>query len=152
MASRTKPLMMSDKTALYLSLGSNLGDRESNLRRALSLLEERLGAPPAAVSSFHETEPWGFESRNAFLNACARFDLSLPETRPAAREVLRVCKEIEKGMGRIQRRPGGNYEDRIIDIDILTFGTLRMRTKTLTIPHPLMQERAFVQIPLREIL
>lgn len=138
-------------TPLYLSLGTNLGDKPANLRRAVTLLEERLQTPHAALSSFLETAPWGYESPNSFLNACVRFDLDLPATSPEARRILALCKEIETEMGRIQRAPGEGYKDRIIDIDILLFGTLRMRTKTLTIPHPLMREREFVMVPLREI-
>ena len=138
-------------TPLYLSLGSNLGDKAANLLRAVALLEERLQTPCTALSSFIETAPWGYESPNSFINACARFELERPATRPDAREILRICKEIESEMGRVQRAPGEGYKDRIIDIDILLFGNLRMRTKTLTIPHPLMQERDFVLQPLREI-
>ena len=138
-------------TPLYLSLGSNLGDKTANLHRAVSLLEERLQTPCTVLSSFLETEPWGYESQNSFVNACARFDLERPATRPEAREILRICKEIETEMGRVQRAPGEGYRDRIIDIDILLFGSLRMCTKSLTIPHPLMRERDFVMIPLQEI-
>ena len=139
-------------TPLYLSLGTNLGDKEANLKTAVSLLEGRLGTPCAALSSFLETEPWGYESENSFLNACVRFDLEGPATRQSAREILRICKAIETEMGRIQRAPGEPYRDRIIDIDILLFGNLRMRTKTLTIPHPLMNQREFVLKPLEEIM
>ena len=139
-------------TSLYLSLGSNLGDKKANLRRAVALLEERLQHPCSALSSFLETAPWGYESPNSFVNACVRFDLDRPATRSEARQILRLCKEVENGMGRVQRLPGEGYKDRIIDIDILLFGDLKMRTKTLSIPHPLMGERDFVQIPLREIL
>ena len=138
-------------TPLYLSLGSNLGDRTVHLHRAISLLEERLQTPCAALSSFIETAPWGYDSPNSFVNACVRFDLERPATRPEARDILRICKEIETEMGRVQRAPGEGYKDRIIDIDILLFGHLKMRTKTLTILHPLMQERDFVLQTLREI-
>ena len=139
-------------TPLYLSLGTNLGDKPANLHRAVTLLEERLGSPAAAVSSFLETAPWGYESPNSFLNACVRFDLELPATRPEARRILALCKEIETEMGRVQRAPGEGYKDRIIDIDILLFGDLKMQTPSLTIPHPLMDSRDFVQKPLSEIL
>ena len=138
-------------TSLYLSLGTNLGDKPANLHRAVALLEERLQTRRAALSSFLETAPWGYESPNSFLNACIRFDLDLPATRSEARRILAICKDIENEMGRIQRAPGEGYKDRVIDIDILLFGTLRMRTKTLTIPHPLMREREFVTVPLKEI-
>ena len=138
-------------TPLYLSLGTNLGDKPANLSRAVSLLEERLGVPCAALSSFLETAPWGYESPHCFLNACTRFDLDMPATEENALWLLEVCKGIESEMGRIQRAPGEGYRDRIIDIDILLFGDLRMQTRTLTIPHPLMHARDFVLIPLREV-
>jgi 2-amino-4-hydroxy-6-hydroxymethyldihydropteridine diphosphokinase len=138
-------------TPLYLSLGSNLGDKAANLHRAVALLEERLQTPYTAISSIIETAPWGYESANSFLNTCVLFDLDRSATRPEARQILAICKEIENEMGRIQRLPGEGYKDRIIDIDILIFGKLRMRTKSLTIPHPLMRERDFVMIPLGEI-
>ena len=137
---------------VYLSLGSNLGDRETNLTQALSHLEASLGVPCAACSSFLETEPWGYASSHAFVNACARFDLPWEETEDSALRLLDICKEIESAMGRIQRLPGEGYRDRIIDIDILLFGDLRMHTSRLTIPHPLMRKRDFVMIPLGEIL
>ena len=138
-------------TPLYLSLGSNLGDKAANLHRAVALLEERLQAPCAAISSIIETAPWGYESANSFLNACVLFEFDRPAIRSEARQILATCKEIENEMGRIQRLPGEGYKDRIIDIDILLFGELRMCTKTLTIPHPLMRKRDFVMIPLQEI-
>lgn len=137
---------------LYLSLGSNLGDKTANIRTAVSLLQARLGTPPAALSSLMETEPWGYESPNSFLNACVRFDLEGDATPARARGLLRSCKAIEKKMGRVQRAPGEGYKDRIIDIDILLFGDLKMQTPSLTIPHPLMQERDFVMRPLQEVL
>ena len=138
-------------TQLYLGLGSNLGDREENIRKAISLLEDRLDTACYALSSLIESAPWGFESPNSFINACARFDIPVPCCEEEAQRLLSICKDIEKEMGREERLPSEGYKDRIIDIDILLFGDLKMETPRLTIPHPLMFKRDFVMVPLREI-
>ena len=131
---------------LYLSLGSNLGDRAENLRRAIALIGERVGAVQR-VSSFIETEPWGFESKNRFLNAAVMVLTTLsPE------ECLKATQQIERELGRKSKSRNGNYHDRPIDIDLLLYGDLKLSTPKLTIPHPRMHERDFVMIPLREIL
>ena len=143
---------MRNSLRVYLGLGSNLGEKEENIHRAVSLLEERLGSPCSALSSLMETAPWGFESSNYFVNACARFDLDVPESEEQALRLLDICKGIEKDMGREEIAAGEGYKDRIIDIDILLFGDLKMDTRTLTIPHPLMFRREFVMLPLREIM
>ncbi len=130
----------------FLSLGTNLGDKENNLRRAIELLGERVGEV-LRVSSFIETEPWGFVSDNTFLNACVKVDTVL-----APQELLTVTQEIEKMLGRTRKSEGGNYSDRIIDIDILLYGDLVVDDKNLKIPHPHMQERDFVMLPLKEIM
>ncbi len=151
--------MKTEVREVYFSLGSNLGDREAALRRALSLMEERFSALEGderkivKLSSFLETEPWGFEAPTSFLNCAVRFDLASP-----AEEILRVCKEIERQMGRNTAEPSYDsegkriYESRPIDIDILLCGNERIQTPSLTVPHPLMTERDFVMTPLREIL
>lgn len=97
-------------------------------------------------SAFHASEPWGFESENSFLNAvcCVSTDL-------APMELLHVTQEIERSLGRIKKSVNGIYSDRIIDIDILLYDDWHIDTPELTIPHPLMWERDFVMIPLREI-
>lgn len=138
-------------TRIFLGLGSNLGDREGNIRKALSLLEERLGMPCRALSSLIESAPWGFESPNSFINACASFELEVPCSEEEALKLLDICKDIEREMGRTESKPSEGYKDRIIDIDILLFGDLKMDTPRLTIPHPLMHKRDFVMVPLREI-
>ena len=130
---------------LYLSLGSNLGDRAENLCRAIALIGERVGAVQR-VSSFIETEPWGFESKNRFLNAAVMVLTTLsPE------ECLKATQQIERELGRKSKSRNGNYHDRPIDIDLLLYGDLKLSTPKLTIPYPRMQERDFVMIPLREI-
>jgi len=144
--------------SIYLSLGSNLGDRRRNLETALALLDDAFGARHLDVSGFLETEPWGFGSENRFLNACALYRIRRPgpDAETAARRVLEICKETERRMGRTdapETAPDGHriYRDRPIDIDILFFGRERIGTEDLTIPHPLIRERDFVLVPLREI-
>ena len=131
---------------VYLSLGSNLGDREATMRSAIEMLNERAGTVDRQ-SSFIETEPWGFESANRFLNMCVRL---LTALQPA--ELLEATKLIERELGRTQKSVDGQYHDRPIDIDILMYDDLQLSTPDLTLPHPHMQERDFVMLPLREIL
>ncbi len=141
------PLLTSPKgEELYLSLGSNLGDREDMLRRAIALIEERVGTVQR-VSSFIETEPWGFESEHPFLNAAVMVQTTLSPI-----ECLDRTQQIERELGRKKKSKGGIYHDRPIDIDLLLYGDLKLSTPRLTIPHPHMYERDFVMIPLREIL
>ncbi len=129
-----------------MSLGSNLGDREDMLRRAITLIEERVGAVQR-VSSFIETEPWGFESEHPFLNAAVMVLTTLSPI-----ECLDRTQQIERELGRKKKSKNGIYHDRPIDIDLLLYGDLKLSTPRLTIPHPHMYERDFVMIPLREIL
>ena len=128
---------------IYLSLGTNLGDKEQNLLSAIKEIERRIG-PVRAQSAFLSTEPWGFKSENTFLNAAVRV-----ETELSPHALLRVTQQIERNMGRTQKSVDGQYHDRIIDIDILLYDNLHINTKKLTIPHPHMYERDFVLIPLR---
>lgn len=131
---------------VYLSLGSNLGDRKATMRRAIDLLNERAGSVDRQ-SSFIETEPWGFESTNKFLNMCVRLLTTLsPE------QLLLATKQIERELGRTQKSVNGQYHDRPIDIDILMYDDVHLDSNDLTLPHPHMQEREFVMKPLREIL
>lgn len=130
----------------FLGLGTNLGDKEGNLKRAVELIRERIGEV-SALSALHASEPWGFESPNAFLNAVCRVETDLP---PLA--LLDATQAIERLMGRTKKSVGGVYHDRIIDIDILMYDDLRLETSRLTLPHPLMQERDFVMVPLKEVL
>lgn len=131
---------------LYLSLGSNLGDRRQLLQRAVALIGERVGVVEC-TSSFIETEPWGFESDNQFLNACVLVSTKLPP-----HEVLRVTKQIERELGRTRKSVDGHYSDRPIDIDMLLYDDLHLADSDLILPHPHMTERDFVMIPLREIM
>ena len=130
----------------YLSLGSNLGDRHATMQQAIVLLGSQAGSVDR-VSSAIETEPWGFESANKFLNMCVRLTTILsPE------QLLATTKDIEQQLGRTTKSVNGQYHDRPIDIDILTYDDLHLNTPSLTLPHPHMHERDFVMIPLREIL
>lgn len=130
---------------VYLGLGTNLGDKEANLRTAIYKLQERIGKQ-VSLSSFYETAPWGFESNHSFLNAAIGLETSLSPI-----EILHITQEIEKELGRTKKSVNGSYSDRLIDIDILLYDTLVLQTPELTIPHPLMTERDFVMKPLIEI-
>ena len=134
-----------------MGLGSNLGDCRKNLERAIRLIGDRVGQV-TRQSSFIETEPWGFESPNKFLNA-----VILCETMKTPREVLQLTQQIERDMGRKKKTSlysklsSLNYSDRPIDIDILLYDDLTIDEPDLKIPHPLMQQRDFVMRPLNEI-
>lgn len=130
---------------VYLGLGTNLGNKEANLRTAIYKLQERIGKQ-VSLSSFYETAPWGFESDHSFLNAAIGLETNLSPI-----EVLHITQEIEKELGRTKKSVNGSYSDRLIDIDILLYDTLVLQTPELTIPHPLMTERDFVMKPLIEI-
>jgi len=135
---------------VYLGLGSNLGDREAVLLQAIKLIDERVGQV-LRHSSFIETEPWGFESTNRFLNAAVCCETAL-----TPREVLQVTQQIERDLGKrkrhaTKRQKEINYHDRPIDIDILLYDDLIVDEPDLKIPHPLMYQREFVMRPLNEI-
>ncbi len=127
----------------YLLLGSNLGDREKFLEEAILLLSEKAGKI-ISWSSVYETEPWGFETQNSFLNR-----VILVQTDLMPEELLHVILEIERVMGRKRVKEG--YDSRIIDIDILFYDDLISHTDDLTIPHPRMHLRRFTLIPMEEI-
>ena len=130
---------------IYLSLGSNLGDRHTLLLSAIEALIGRVGRLVAS-SSFIETEPWGFQSPHRFMNAVV-----LMQTELSPRQLLAVTQDIEKQLGRTAKSDGGVYHDRPIDIDILLYGDLHINQPDLIIPHPRMYQRDFVMRPLNEI-
>ena len=142
--------------SVYLGLGSNLGDRRKNLERALTLLDEGFGRHYTALSRMIETKAWGFKG-DKFMNACVLYRIyrkGSPEEQ--GHEILALCKEIERTLGRDEKPEydaDGNriYHNRTIDIDILFYGTEHIDTEDLTVPHPLIAERDFVKIPLAEI-
>lgn len=129
---------------VYLGLGSNLGERKELIEKAIALIGERIGTV-TRQSSLIETEPWGFESSHKFLNG-----VILCETALTPREVLKGTQQIERELGR-KKKTTLTYKDRPIDIDILLYDDLKVDEPDLKIPHPLMQQRDFVMIPLKEI-
>ena len=130
----------------YLSLGTNLGDKRKNIAEAIKNIGELVG-DVVRQSALYETEPWGFRSDNRFVNAAVCVDTQL-----SPRRLLEVTQRIEREMGRTLKSDGGEYHDRIIDIDILLYGDLHIDEPDLKIPHPLMHERHFVMTPLNEIM
>ena len=128
----------------YLGLGTNIGNKRRNMITAAALLAERVG-DILALSGFYETEPWGFESENFFLNAAVKLKTSFSPL-----ELLQITQQIEKELGRTEKSNGA-YHDRVIDIDILLYDDEVLRTPQLTLPHSLMHERKFVMDPLSEI-
>jgi 2-amino-4-hydroxy-6-hydroxymethyldihydropteridine diphosphokinase len=127
----------------WVGLGSNIGDREGTLKRALELLGETDGVRVVRVSSFIETAPVGYTEQDNFINAAAEV-----ETELAPLELLKACQEVENRLGRVRTVKWG---PRTIDLDILLYGGMAMDEDTLKIPHPLMHEREFVLAPLAEI-
>ena len=136
---------------IYFGIGSNLGNREANLLRAIELLHERVGEC-VACSSVYRSAPQGFVSDNEFANMVA-----VCQTVHSPEEVLLITQQIEREMGRTEKSVDGVYHDRVIDIDLLQARgneaneVIRRSGEMLTLPHPRMQERDFVMIPLHEI-
>lgn len=140
---------------IFLGIGTNLGDREANLRTALQLLHDRVGEC-IACSSIYRSAPQGFVSENEFANVVV-----VCRTDHSPEEVLLITQQIEREMGRTEKSVNGVYHDRVIDIDLLQAGIgnresgiqtqVECNTDTLTLPHPRMHERDFVLIPLREV-
>jgi len=130
-----------EQVTAYLGLGSNMGNRQDNLDRALDFLSQRLRL--GEVSSLYETEPIGNIEQPHFLNLACRVD-----TRLAPTELLALAKGIERKLGRTF---GKSNTPRPIDIDILLYGDQVIETPELVIPHPKLTERAFVLVPLAEI-
>ena len=161
-------LTSKDCHVVYLGLGSNLGNSQEQLGRACEKINKLIG-PIVRQSAFYETEPWGFQSENNFLNAvvCVSTHLS-------PRQLLRATQRIERQLGKRKAHATERgsqtsveqasscektcetvapvYHDRPIDIDILLYDDLHVDEPDLKIPHPLMQERDFVMVPIREII
>lgn len=128
---------------IYLGIGTNLGDREDNLRGAMSMIKEHIGRVIRS-SSVYKTEPWGFDSEDSFLNIVAEIDTELDPYR-----LLDQALMTEAKLGRV--RTAGGYKSRLIDIDILLYGRKIINSGILKIPHPRIHERRFVLEPLNEI-
>lgn len=125
----------------YLSLGSNMGDRLDNLARAVALLDRQDGSVTVVqVSPVFETKPVGYKEQDDFLNICVKVETTLEPL-----SLLSFCNRIEEALHRERKI---RFGPRTIDVDILTYDDLQMTTQRLTIPHPRMKERAFVQVPL----
>lgn len=128
---------------IFLGIGTNLGDRENNLKQAIAAIENQVGHVHKS-SSVYETEPWGFQSDDAFLNM-----VIMAETELSPHELLDNILSIELSLGRI--RNDKRYSSRIIDIDILLYNEEIIDDAELKVPHPQLQSRKFVLIPLCEI-
>jgi 2-amino-4-hydroxy-6-hydroxymethyldihydropteridine diphosphokinase len=130
-------------TRVFLGLGTNLGDKEKNLAQAIDNIAEVIGIITSR-SSVYETEPWGFQSSDQFLNMVIGVETNLKPSGLLGRLLM-----IESLLGRL--RDGKQYSSRIIDLDILMYGKQKIDTISLKIPHPRMHERRFVLAPLCEI-
>ncbi|UXR49870.1 2-amino-4-hydroxy-6-hydroxymethyldihydropteridine diphosphokinase [Staphylococcus simulans] len=130
-------------TDVFLGLGSNVGDRENQLKEAIRLLDEQSGIKVVKVSSFYETEPVGYVDQPDFLNLCVEIQTEL-----SPKAVLERGLAIEQQLHRVRKERWG---PRTLDIDILLYGDQIIEEQDLKIPHPRMTERAFVLIPLQEI-
>ena len=129
-------------TTIYIGIGSNLGSREENCGKAVKLLSER-GIRVVRTSSMIETEPWGVKEQPRFINMAVEAETSLGPV-----ELLAALKNIEDELGRV---PDTRWGPRLIDLDILLYDDLVMKTPELEIPHPGMKDRVFVLKPLAEI-
>ncbi|HGD0818017.1 TPA: 2-amino-4-hydroxy-6-hydroxymethyldihydropteridine diphosphokinase [Streptococcus agalactiae] len=130
-------------TTVYLSLGSNIGDRETFLKQALFSIDHLQKTKVAQISAIYETAAWGNTNQEDFFNICCQVETDL-----APFELLDYCQEIEKRLKRVRHEHWG---PRTIDIDILLFGNQVINQEDLVVPHPYMTKRAFVLVPLLEI-
>jgi len=132
-----------EMTPAFIGLGSNVGDREENIKKAISLLKNNINIKVKKVSSLYETEPVGYVDQGEFLNAAIEIETDL-----TPHELLKITKGIEEKLKRDRKIKWG---PRTIDLDILLFGDLRIDEPHLNVPHPEIKNRAFVLIPLAEI-
>ncbi|MEG6585866.1 2-amino-4-hydroxy-6-hydroxymethyldihydropteridine diphosphokinase [Dendrosporobacter sp. 1207_IL3150] len=128
---------------IFLGLGSNLGDREKNIISAIDELAKNSTITIKKVSSLYETEPYGVIEQQDYLNAVISIDTKLSPF-----ELIDECLRIEKLLGRVRNK---RWESRVIDIDLLIYQDALINSEKLTIPHPLMDKRNFVLVPLQEI-
>lgn len=132
--------------SVYLALGTNLGDREKNMKTAIKKIEKQIGTL-VSQSAFYASEPFGFESDNLFLNSVINVSTEL-----LPNELIMATQLIERSMGRISETNTRGYTDRVIDIDILFYNSEVIdKGENLIIPHPRIKERRFVLEPLAEI-
>ena len=130
---------------VFISLGSNVGDRLANIQQAVSLLSMTDKIKIVKSSSFYETEPWGNKNQTWFVNAAVALDTELSPV-----ELLKLCQSVEMQLGR-NRVNQEKWSERTIDIDILMYDNLIMSNDILSIPHPYMHKRAFVLVPMLEV-
>lgn len=130
---------------VFISLGSNIGDRLAYIQQAVSLLSMTDKIKIVKSSSFYETEPWGNKNQNWFVNAAVALDTELSPV-----ELLKLCQSVEMQLGR-NRVNQEKWSERTIDIDILMYDNLVMSNDILSIPHPYMHKRAFVLVPMLEV-
>lgn len=129
-----------------VNIGSNLGDREANLRQAVTMIAREVGCTPR-VSNIYESKAWGYLSDNPFFNIAVEFESDLP-----AATLLSLFQRIEKEVGSAGHRDAnGGYVDRILDIDIICLGNEIIDTQSISVPHPRMDRREFVLVPLCEL-
>ncbi|MCK4667936.1 2-amino-4-hydroxy-6-hydroxymethyldihydropteridine diphosphokinase [Candidatus Dependentiae bacterium] len=131
--------------SVYISIGSNLGDKKLNLKNAIKKINEKTKASEIIISSIYKTTPVGFESENFFYNGVIKI-----VTPKQPNELLTILKSIEKEMGRSEKI-SEIFQDRIIDIDIILFNEIVLNSHELIIPHPEFTKRLFVLIPLLEL-
>jgi 2-amino-4-hydroxy-6-hydroxymethyldihydropteridine diphosphokinase len=131
-------------TAAYVGIGSNLGDRETTIARALELLDDPPAVLVAGVATLRETEPVGVVDQPPFLNTAVRLDTTL-----GARELLDRLLAVERSLGRV--RTGERWGPRTLDLDLLLYGDAVLEEPGLTVPHPRLHERRFVLEPLHEL-
>ena len=128
---------------VYLGIGTNIGDRIQNINDALDAITHLPSTNVTAVSSLYETEPWGYTDQDNFYNICIEI-----ETELSPNGILGACLGIEAALGRVRTF---RYAPRVIDIDVLLYENVSMDTQELTVPHPKIQDRAFVLVPLKDV-
>jgi len=136
-------MLYGNSSKVFLSLGSNVGDRKHSIECALDHLSRKSTTALTAVSSLYETEPWGNTDQSTFYNLTVEIGTALEPL-----ELLNTVKLIERRLG---REPGPRWGPRVIDIDIVLWESLVLDTPEISIPHPHFRERAFVLVPLSEI-
>lgn len=127
----------------FVGLGSNVGDKEVNLKKAISLLESEEGVWVKRVAPFYRTAPWGFTDQDWFINTVVEIETALPP-----RELLKILLKIEEKIGRVRKVRWG---PRVIDLDLLLYGDAVINEPDLVVPHPHMTRRAFVLVPLADL-
>jgi len=127
---------------IYIQIGSNIGDRKSNIQKSMLQIETKLGKI-CCSSKIYESSPWGYTKQKDFLNSVIKVESDFNPF-----ETLEILQEIENNLGRVRKK---KWDERIIDLDILLFNEQIINTVNLTIPHQYIQERNFVLVPLNEI-